>query len=212
MTAPTTVSWRTRASSLVVLVLVVAGASCGSGTRTDVGAAPPRTAGTQPAPRPTEQPSRLQRDHFALLRTLPEGLPARLRDLVRTRDTSFNPALAQRIPTLLPGAYWLVPDAGQLCVVSEVPGIEGSGTVCGSTLQTLEEGIAAVSLTPTERAPAGAPTRLVVGVAPDDAREALVHTHGSVTAVPIVRGVFVLRDSARATSDFVELRRARGRG
>ena|SRR5437868_4326550 len=76
-----------------------------------------------------EQPSRLQRERFALLRTRPEGLPARLRNLVRTRDASFNPALAQRIPVLLPGGYWLVPDAGQLCVVSEVPGTPGAATV-----------------------------------------------------------------------------------
>jgi hypothetical protein len=33
------------------------------------------------------------------------------------------------------------------------------------------------------------------------------HTHGSVAAVPVVRGVFVLRDSATLPSDFVELRR-----
>lgn len=206
LTASTTVSWRTRASSLVVLLLVLGAASCGSETSTNRDTAS-RTTDTQPAPRMTEQPSRLQRTHFALLRTRPEGLPPRLRELVRTRDTSFNPTLAQRVPALLPGGYWLVPDADQLCIVSEVPGTPGAGTVCGSTRQTIEEGIAAVSITRAERAPTGALPRLVVGVAPDGAREALVHTHGSVATVPVVKGVFVLRDSARATSDFVELRR-----
>jgi hypothetical protein len=212
MIASTTVSWRTRASSLVALLLSLGAASCGSGTSTD---ATPRTAGTAsrlaPQQHMVERPTRLQREHFALLRTRPEGLPARLRDLVRTRDAAFNPALAQRIPALLPGGYWLVPDAGQICVVSEVPGTPGAGTVCGGTRQAIREGIATISFTRAERAPAGAPTRLVVGMAPDGAREALVHTHGSVTAVPIVRGVFVLRDSVPAPSDFVGLRGRRGR-
>jgi hypothetical protein len=207
MTAWTTVSWRTRASSLVVLLLLgtcVAACGSSSGTRTDAAS---RTAPTQPARHIAERPSLLQRERFALLRTHPEGLPARLRGLVRARDASFDPALAQRIPVLLPGTYWLVPDAGQLCIASTVPGTPGATTICGSTRQAIEEGIATVTLTPAERVPAGAPTRLVVGVAPDGTREALVHTHGSVAAVPVVRGVFVLRDSARATSDFVELRR-----
>jgi hypothetical protein len=208
MTASTTVSWRTRASSLVALLLTVGAAACGSGTSTDVDQAS-LTEETRHAPRRTEQPSHLQRERFALLRTRPEGLPVHLRGLVRTRDTSFDPGLAQRIPALLPGAYWLVPDADQLCVVSEVPGTEGAGTVCGSTGQTIEEGIAIVSFTPVERAPVGAPTRLIVGVAPDGTREALIHTHGSIATVPVVGGLFVLRDSMPAPSDFVELRRAR---
>lgn len=206
MIASTTVSWRTRASSLVALLLAAAGvASCGAGTSTD--ATTSHTASTPPAAHMVERPTRLQRENFALLRTRPEGLPVHLRDLVRTRDAAFNPALAQRIPVLLPGSWWLVPDGSQLCLVSEVPGTTGAGTVCGSTREALKEGIATISFAPAERTPAVAPTRLVVGVAPDDAREALVHTHGSVAAVPVVGGVFVLRDSARAPSDFVELRR-----
>lgn len=210
MTASTTVSWRTRASSLVALLLAVGGvASCGAATSTV--ATVSRTAGERPTPRTVERPTRLQREHFALLRTRPEGLPTHLRGLVRTRDTAFNPALAQRIPVLLPGGYWLVPDGAEMCVVSEVPGTTGAGTVCGSTREALKEGVATISFTPAERTSAGAPTRLVVGVAPDDAREALVHTKGSVGTVPVVRGVFVLRDSARTPSDFVELRRARSR-
>ncbi|HKG38991.1 MAG TPA: hypothetical protein VKB25_08380 [Conexibacter sp.] len=210
MTASTTVSWRTRASSLVALLLTLGAASCASETGTD--ATTTRTASTasRPAPHTVEWPTRLQRERFALLRTRPEGLPARLRDLVRTRDATFNPELAQRIPALLPGGYWLVPDAGQICVVSVVPGTPGAGTVCGSTRQAIREGIATISFTPAERAPAGAPTRLVVGVAPEGTRDVLVHTHGSVTATPVVRGVFVLRDSVRVPSDFVELRRGQG--
>ena len=43
----------------------------------------------------------------------------------------------------------------------------------------------------------GRPT-LLVGMASDDARAALVHTRGSVAAVPVIDGVFVLRDFSLA--------------
>ena len=207
MTASTTVSRRTRAGSLVALLLALGVASCGSGASTGVDAGTSRTTGMPPAVRMIQQASRLQRKRFALLRTRPEGLPAHLRDLVHTREASFNPVLAQRVPVLLPGSYWLVPEHRQLCVVSEVPGTPGAATVCGSTHQAIAEGIVTISFAPAERASAGAPTRLVVGVVPDGTREARVHTHGSIAAVPVVRGVFVLRDAVRAPSDFVELRR-----
>jgi hypothetical protein len=212
MTAPTTVSWRTRAGSLVVLLALAAGAaSCGSATTGDAGS---RGASTRPAPtrahRMLAHLTAMQRAHFALLRTRPEGLPPHVRDLVHPRGAGVNPALAQRIPVLVPGSYWLLPGIGQLCVVSQVPWLAGAGTICGSTRQALAEGIATVAFMPAGRAAAGAPTRLVVGVAPDGVRAALVHTHGAVAAVPVVRGgAFALRDAQRATSDFIELRAGR---
>ncbi len=122
----------------------------------------------------------------------------------------MNPALAQRIPVVLPGSYWLVPGIGYLCIVSEVPGTPGIATVCGRTQQAIEQGFGTISFTPKGRAHDGMPTRLLVGIAPDDARTALVHTKGTVAAVPVVNDVFVLRDSIRAPSDFTELRRRHG--
>jgi hypothetical protein len=118
--------------------------------------------------------------------------------------------LAQRIPVLVPGRYWLAPGIGSLCILSQVPGTPGIVTVCARTRQVVEQGLGTISFAPAERAPAGMPTRLLLGIAPDDARTALVHTNGSVAAVPVVGGVFVLRDSRRGPSESTELRRTRG--
>lgn len=118
--------------------------------------------------------------------------------------------MTQRIPVLVPGSYWLVPGIGYLCIVSQVPRTPGVGTVCARTQQVIQQGFATVSFTPAERGAAGVPSRLLVGIAPDNAREALVHTHGSVATVPVVNDVFVLRDSVQAPSDFIALRRVRG--
>jgi len=203
----TTVSWRACASSLVTLLLAAGLVSCGSATPDD---AKPRPAGTQPAPRVFERPSRTQRHNFALLRTRPEGLPARVRRFGTVPEVAINPALAQQIPVNVPGNYWLVPGIGYLCIVSDVPETPGIAIICARTQQALKQGFGSISLKSAERAPAGMPTRLLVGIAPDDARTALVHTKGSVATAPVVNGVFVLRDSVRAPSDFIELRRIRG--
>jgi hypothetical protein len=157
-----------------------------------------------------KQLSRMQRREFALLRTRPEGLPANFGHLPTATEAAINPALAQRIPVMVPGRYWLAPGIGSLCLLSEVPGTPGVVTVCERTRQVIEQGVGTISFAPTERTPAGMPTRLLVGIAPDYARTALVHTSGSVAAVPVVRGVFVLRDSRRGPSDSTELRRTRG--
>lgn len=205
--ARTTVSWRACASSLVTLLLAAAVASCGSAMPDH---AEPHPGSTQPAPRVLERLSRIQRHNFALLRTPPEGLPARVRRLAPGAPAAINPALAQRIPVTVPGSYWLVPGIGQLCVVSEVPWTPGIGTVCARTQQAIKHGSGTLTFIPAKQAPSGLPTRLLVGIAPDDTRTALVHTRGSVAAVPVVNGVFVLRDSLRGLSDSIELRRRRG--
>ncbi|MGN6188027.1 MAG: hypothetical protein ACTHOE_03930 [Conexibacter sp.] len=157
-----------------------------------------------------ERLSDTQRREFALLRTRPEGLPSNLGRLPNAEDAGINPAMAQRIPVLVPGRYWLAPGIGSLCIVSEVPGTPGIVTVCGRVRQVVEQGLGTISFAPRERTPAGSPTRLLVGVAPDDARTALVHTDGSVAAVPVVSGVFVLRDSRGGPSESIELRHTRG--
>jgi hypothetical protein len=205
--AVTTVSWRACASSLITLLLVASLASCGSATRDDAGARP---TATQPAPGMLKRLSRIQRHNFALLRTRPEGLPARAQAPGTTNQAAMNPALAQRIPVTLPGSYWLVPGIGHLCIVSEIPSTPGSVTICARTQQAIKQGFGTISFTPAEQAPAARPTRLLVGIAPDDARKALIHTNGSVTAVPVVNGIFVLRDSQPGPSDFTELRRTHG--
>lgn len=208
-TAASTTSRRTRAGSFVALLLLaVSVAACGSAAHRDAASS---TVGAQPASHVLRQPALILRERFALLRTRPEGLPPRLRGLVRPSDPTFNPALAQRIPVLLPGDYWLTPAGGQLCVVSEVPGTPGAGTVCGSIRDAIAEGVATVSLKPAERSPSGVPSRLIVGVAPDGTRAVRVHTRWSVATVPVTGGVFVLRDAMTVPSDSLQLVRARGR-
>jgi len=157
-----------------------------------------------------ERLSSMQRREFVLLRTRPEGLPTGIGRLPTATEAGINSALAQRIPVIVSGRYWLVPGIGSLCIVSEVPGTPGTVTVCARTRQVVEQGFGTISFAPADRTPAGMPTRLLVGIAPDDARRALVHTGGSVAAVPVVGGVFVLRDSRRGPSDSTELRRTRG--
>lgn len=199
-------SWRACASSLVMLLLVAAVASCGSATPDH---AEPHPGSTQPAPRVLERLSRIQRHNFALLRTPPEGLPARVRRLAPGTPAAVNPALAQRIPVTAPGSYWLVPGIDSLCIVSEVPWAPGIATICARTQQAIKHGSGTITFIPAQQTPAGMPTRLLVGIAPDDAHTALVRTRGSVAAVPVLNGVFVLRDSLRVPSDSIELRRTR---
>jgi hypothetical protein len=122
-------------------------------------------------------------------------------------EAAMNPALAQRIPVTVPGSHWLVPGIGHLCVVSEVPWPPWNAAVCASTQGVIKHGTGTITFTPARYAPAGMPTRLLVGIGPDDTRRALVHTNDSVAAVPVVNGVFVLRDSQRGPSDSIELRR-----
>jgi hypothetical protein len=204
-----TMSRRVRASSLVVLVLGIGLTACGSATLNKIESRP---RSTQPAPRVLKRLSRIQRHKFALLRTRPEGLPARARDLGIVTKAAMNPILAQRIPVSLPGSYWLVPGIGYLCIVSEIPGTPGIATVCTRTEQVIKQGFGTISFKPASQDNDGMPTRLLVGIAPDDARTALVHTRDMISAVPVVSGVFVLRDSLRGPSDFTELRRFGTRG
>jgi len=202
-----TVSWRNCASSLPILLVGAVLASCGSAASHS---AEPRSRTVEHAPRMLERPSSAQRHEFALLRTRPEGLPSNFRQLPTANQSGMNPALAQRIPVLVPGRYWLAPGIGSLCILSEVPGTPGIVTVCARTRQVVEQGLGTISFAPRERTPPGMPTRLLVGIAPDDARTAFVHTDGSVAAVPVVSGVFVLRDSHSGPSESTELRRTRG--
>jgi hypothetical protein len=212
------VSWRACASSLAVLSLLAGTGGCGmsqtSDTRRPDGArSSPQTAPAPRKPTPDEpyayrvitRVEHRQLANFALLRTRPEGLPARTQRILGTPTFGLNWRLAQRIPVALPGAYWLVPGNGYLCVVAQ-EGM-GVGTTCAPTSEAVEHGIASITVTPPGPASHIPPSRLIVGVAPDGAREVLVHTHGAIATVPVVDEVFVLRDSVAAPPDFLTVRR-----
>lgn len=141
---------------------------------------------------------------FALLRTRPEGLPPATQRFLRRPVFGSNWNLARRIPVKAEGTYWLVPGNRHLCLIwGGVMGGPGVGATCVKTAQAIVHGIAASSITPPD---APHPARLIVGIAPDGTREALVHTRDVIAAVPVRGAVFVLRDSTLAPADFISLR------
>jgi hypothetical protein len=141
--------------------------------------------------------------NFALLRTPPEGLPTAVRRVLGNPVFGSNWNLAQHIPATASGAYWLLPGNGYICVVSD--GSMGSntiGTVCARASQARQRGIAAIAVAravPGSHVKAG---RLIVGLAPDDTHQVVVHTRGSTETVPVHDEVFVLHDSTAAPPDF----------
>jgi hypothetical protein len=141
---------------------------------------------------------------FALLRKGPDGLPPGTQRFFRGPLFGSNWNFARRIPAKAEGTYWLVPGDGHLCVISEgVMGGPGAGATCAKTAEATAHGIATVSITPPGTPH---PVRLIVGVAPDGAHEAIVHTRGAIAAVPVRNATFVLRDSTPEPPDFISLR------
>jgi hypothetical protein len=110
--------------------------------------------------------------------------------------------LAQRIRVLLADPYWLVPADGYLCIVRERALDQAALTTCTPTAQALRHGVAMTTLTST----ANVPSRLIVGVAPDGASRARIHTKHSVSTVAIEQTIFVARDSLAAPPDRIDMR------
>jgi hypothetical protein len=208
------VSRRSCAGSLSVLSLLVSIGACGtSNTSRTRGPGDSQTSPSlrknspsvsEPrAYRVVAQVEHRQLANFALLRTPPEGLPAAIQRVLRAPVFGSNWKLAQRIPVTLSGVYWLVPGNGYLCVISQGSmGNPGIGTTCAQTSQALRHGVAAITVARAVPGSHVPPGRLIVGVAPDGARQVVVHTQGSVETVPVIDEVFVLRDSMVAPPDF----------
>lgn len=202
------------AGPLVLLLAAALQAGCGGssegGTPSAAKSAPSTTdvrkAGTG-APYAATVISRVQPRQlaaFALLRTPPEGLPTTTRRILSGPAFGINWNLAQLIPVKSPGAYWLVPGNGHLCVISKgMMGGPGVGTTCAATAYAIAHGIADISIAPPNvkhRA------RLIVGVVPIGTREVIVQTHGSISATQVHHGAFVLRDSILAAPNVISLR------
>ena len=221
LSIPARVGWRACAGPLAALAAGTCVAACGtwktstastraSSARVDAGAAAEAASDAYSVIAHVEP---RQSANFALLRTQPEGLPARVRAALRTPGFGVNWRLAQRIPVTLPGAYWLVPGNGYLCVVAmESLGTPGVSTTCAPTAHAVGHGIASIAISPPKPASSGPGSRLIVGVAPDRTREIRVHTHGSVETTPVLEGIFVVRDSLAAPPDLLTLRRPSGAG
>src|SRR5918995_6105262 len=63
--------------------------------------------------------SRQQREAFSLLRSPPEGLPARVTEALHQPSYGMNWRLAQRMPVELPVDFWAVPGRGAICIVGQ---------------------------------------------------------------------------------------------
>ena len=216
MRVSSTAARRICAVPLLLALLTVAAVGCG-GSADEQESRPAALKSTRaPATKPGSQAedpyalpviSRVQPPQlsaFALLRKPAEGLPLATQRFFRGPVFGSNWSLARQIPVEAEGTYWLVPGDGHLCVISQ--GVMGGLSVSATCVKTAEatvHGIAATSLTPPK---APHPARLIVGVAPDGTREALVHTRGVVTTVPVRSETFVLRDATLAPADFISLR------
>ncbi len=149
---------------------------------------------------PDRRISHLLSVNFALLSTLPDGIPSIVRRTLRVPVSGVSWSLARRIPVSLPGAYWLVPGIENLCIVATTPKSPSVGTVCASVDQALRHGIANTSLDPTSG------RRIIVGVVPKGTRTVLVRSGASTISAHVRHGYFVLSDSTPSPPDQLTLR------
>jgi hypothetical protein len=89
---------------------------------------------------------------------------------------------------------WAIPKDGAICLADQ-KSRKIIGLVCMKTGMVLKRGIAIIYLS---EAPGGIipGKRLVLGLAPDDTGAVIARTHKSLTRIPVVRGIFILRDRA----------------
>jgi hypothetical protein len=144
-----------------------------------------------------------QRAHFAVLRTLPEGLPRAVRKILRQPNFGASWALAQRLTIDIPIQVWVVPGQGFLCIIDrQAESVVGVG--CTPTRNARRHGLTTTLLDPPSSSQ-GYGRRFTFGLAPDGTREMLVETHGSMTTTPVKNGVFLLRDRAMDPPSRVKL-------
>lgn len=193
-------SRRFGAGSLAALMLLACVQGCGP-----AGGRPTRATAASSTP-PTEHALvRVQRDQrraFALLRTPPEPPPASFRRYARPPVPGASLRLAQRLPVVLPGAYWLVPADGYLCIVSERATDRAALNVCTSTARALRHGIALTTVSSS----AGASSRLIVGVAPDGAAQVSIHTGHHTSTASVEQSIFVARDMLAEPVSHIDVR------
>lgn len=189
-------------AAIMALTLVLA--ACQSATdgitssRADRPAADalPRDQGSLPIVRRVE-PAQLAA--FAILRGPPEGLPPAARSALGTPSFGMSWALAQLVSETLPGSYWVVPANGYLCAVWQVDDLDIASLACTPSATATKSGIAAVSITDPR---ARHHRRLIVGVAPDGAKQVQIYTARDVRTRPVDHiGAFQLRDTVLAPPD-----------
>jgi hypothetical protein len=187
---------------LLALMLSVSLTACGTEQSRDR-QAPTQTPQTSDDTLPQASDGRLPHvlsDSFALLRTPPDGIPPRVKQVLSDPIPGMSWSLARRVPVSATSAYWLVPGVENLCVVATTPKSPTIGTVCASTGEALRHGIANTSLDPTSG------RRIIVGVVPKGTRTVIVRSGNLTASVRVRHGHFVLRDSVSSPPDRMTLR------
>jgi hypothetical protein len=141
---------------------------------------------------------------FSLLRTPPEPLPKWIRGKLHKPLYGMNWNLAQKLSPTVRDEAWLVPGHGFLCIIAQIGGI---GSVCAPIWSATAHGVAVVTLRPRSTTATGAMSRLIIGVAPNGAKEVSAHTGYTTVSRPVrAEGVFVIRDSASNPPDVLTFR------
>jgi hypothetical protein len=138
-----------------------------------------------------------QRASFAVFRTSPEPLPWSMRRAMRRPIYGINWGLAQRLPIRVPARAWAVPGDGYICILSlQVRrGRRAVGATCDNTETALDHGLATTLLTEQGTGVLQRSYRVIVGIAPDRAREVVANGLGSTVRIAVVSGVFIRRDT-----------------
>lgn len=161
----------------------------------------PRFMGRDPSTIPILK--RLQEDQkrFTVFRTPSEGLPGLVRRVIAKPIYGMNWRLAQRLSKSTPVDIWAIPGNEYVCLLS-LQKSSALGLTCDSTKGALTHGLATTLMS---RRGIGNKSRqnqrLIVGIAPDRARDVVIHTHESELKLPVVHGVFMHSDDgSRAPS------------
>jgi hypothetical protein len=144
-----------------------------------------------------------QRASFAVFRTSPEPLPWSMRRAMSRPIYGINWDLAQRLPISVPAHAWAVPGDGYICILSlQVRRGRGAvGATCDSTEGALDHGLGTTLLSEQGTGVLHKSHRVIVGIAPDRAREVVASGSGATVRIAVVSGVFIRRDSAAYPPD-----------
>ena len=126
-----------------------------------------------------------------------------MRQAMRRPIYGINWGLAQRLPIRDPAHAWAVPGDEYICILSlQVRRGRGAvGATCTSMEAALDHGLATTFLSDRGSGAFQRSYRVIVGIAPDRAREVVINGPGSTGKIAVVSGVFIRRDTATYPPD-----------
>lgn len=140
---------------------------------------------------------------FAILKGQPEELPSVVQHALDHHVFGINVKLARRIPVgLVRTSFWLLPGNRHLCIVSLQFTGPAVSTICETTAYAILHGIASVSI---GHPYSPDPERTIVGIAPNTAQRALIHTDGSTSVAAIHNEIFRREDGFGKPPDSITL-------